>query len=90
MRGVFDEHTESENDVLEKGCPEPTDEHYARFVEKGEKIKARAKESERKKERDETKRDHKNKALLARHFFVHIKHTHTHVLLFARIESHRG
>jgi hypothetical protein len=29
----FREHTECENYLLEKGCPEPTDEQYADFVE---------------------------------------------------------
>jgi len=29
----YDEHSECENYLLEKGCPEPTDEEYADFVE---------------------------------------------------------
>ena len=29
----YDEHPECENYLLEKGCPEPTDEEYAEFVE---------------------------------------------------------
>ena len=29
----YDEHSECENYLLEKGCPEPTDEQYALFVE---------------------------------------------------------
>jgi hypothetical protein len=29
----YDEHPECENYLLEKGCPEPTDEEYAWFVE---------------------------------------------------------
>ena len=36
----YKEHTECENYLLEKECPEPTDEQYAWFVEKAEKIKA--------------------------------------------------
>ena len=36
----YHEHPECENYLREKGCPEPTDEEYARFVEKAEKIKA--------------------------------------------------
>jgi hypothetical protein len=31
------EHTERENYLLEKGCPEPTDEQYAWFVEEAQK-----------------------------------------------------
>ena len=27
----YDEHSECENYLLEKGCPEPTDEEYAEF-----------------------------------------------------------
>ena len=27
------EHPECENYLLEKGCPEPTDREYARFIE---------------------------------------------------------
>jgi hypothetical protein len=38
------EHPDCENYLLEKGCPEPTDEEYARFVEATEKAKARARE----------------------------------------------
>ena len=29
----YHEHPECENYLLEKGCPEPTDEEYARFVD---------------------------------------------------------
>ena len=29
----YHEHPDCENYLLEKGCPEPTDEEYARFVE---------------------------------------------------------
>jgi len=29
----YHEHPECENYLLEKGCPEPTDEEYAWFVE---------------------------------------------------------
>ena len=36
----YKEHTECENYLLEKECPEPTDKQYAWFVEKAEKIKA--------------------------------------------------
>jgi hypothetical protein len=36
----YKEHTECENYLLEKGCPEPTDEDYNWFVEEVEKIKA--------------------------------------------------
>jgi len=32
----YDEHTECVNYLLEKGCPEPTDEEYAWFVEQNE------------------------------------------------------
>jgi len=32
----YKEHPECENYLLEKGCPEPTDEEYARFVEEEE------------------------------------------------------
>ena len=34
------EHPDCENYLLEKGCPEPTDEDYNWFVEEAEKIKA--------------------------------------------------
>ena len=40
------EHPDCENYLLEKGCPEPTDEEYARFVEAAEKAEARARERE--------------------------------------------
>ena len=33
----YREHTECENYLLEKGCPEPTDEQYAEFVEEAQK-----------------------------------------------------
>ena len=33
------EHTDCENFLLEKGCPEPTDEQYAEFAEREEKRK---------------------------------------------------
>ena len=33
-RARYEAHPECENDSLEKGCPEPTDEDYAFFVEK--------------------------------------------------------
>ena len=36
----YKEQPESVNYLLEKGCPEPTDEQYACFVENVEKIKA--------------------------------------------------
>ena len=42
----YKEHTECENYLLEKGCPEPTDEEYARFVEAAEKAEAQARERE--------------------------------------------
>ena len=29
----YDEHTDCLNYLLEKGCPEPTDEEYAAFAE---------------------------------------------------------
>ena len=32
----YKEHHECENYLLEKGCPEPTDEEYAWFVEQNE------------------------------------------------------
>ena len=34
----YDEHPECENYLLEKGCPEPTDEEYAWFVEQIEEV----------------------------------------------------
>ena len=40
------EHPDCENYLLEKGCPEPTDEEYARFVEATEKAEAQARERE--------------------------------------------
>ena len=49
------EHTDCLNYLLEKGCPEPTDEEYAKVVEqKNEKNWAskREREKERKKERE--------------------------------------
>ena len=33
----YKEHTDCENYMLEKGCPEPTDEQYAEFVEEAQK-----------------------------------------------------
>ncbi len=39
-RARYYEHPECENYLLEKGCPEPTDEDYNWFVEEAEKIKA--------------------------------------------------
>ena len=36
----YKEQPECVNYLLEKGCPEPTDEQYAWFVEEAEKIKA--------------------------------------------------
>ena len=36
----YKEQPESVNYLPEKGCPEPTDEQYAWFVEKAEKMKA--------------------------------------------------
>ena len=39
-------HPDCENYLLEKGCPEPTDEEYARFVEATEKTEAQARERE--------------------------------------------
>ena len=40
------ERHECLNFLLEKGCPEPTDEEYARFVEATEKAEAQARERE--------------------------------------------
>jgi len=42
----YHEHPDCENYLLEKGCPEPTDEEYARFVEAAEKAEAHARERE--------------------------------------------
>ena len=42
----YHEHPDCENYLLEKGCPEPTDEEYARFVEAAEKAEAQARERE--------------------------------------------
>ena len=42
----YHEHPDCENYLLEKGCPEPTDEEYARFVEATEKTEAQARERE--------------------------------------------
>ena len=41
----YHEHPDCENYLLEKGCPEPTDEEYARFVEATEKAKARERQA---------------------------------------------
>jgi hypothetical protein len=42
----YHEHPDCENYLLEKGCPEPTDEEYAWFVEATEKAIAQARERE--------------------------------------------
>ena len=39
------EHTECLNYLLEKGCPEPTDEEYARFAEVTGREEARVREA---------------------------------------------
>ena len=41
----YHEQPDCENYLLEKGCPEPTDEEYARFVEATEKAQAREREA---------------------------------------------
>ena len=38
-RARYYEHPECENYLLEKGCPEPTDEEYALFIEQENRLR---------------------------------------------------